>query len=524
MPRDNITYLRNFHEAKWDEPLIFDMSVAGERGVLLPQPADEVEKEVGDCMAELPAYLRRKQPPLLPEVSQMRVNRHYLHLSQETLGADVSIDISQGTCTMKYSPKVQEHLMSRNPNITEIHPLQPASTMQGILEVYYKVEGFLREISGLDHFSFQAGGGAQGVLANASIVRAYHEVRGDSKRDEIITTIFSHPCDAGSPATAGYKVITLMPDANGYPDLEAFKAAVSSRTAAIFITNPEDTGIYNPRIKEYTDAAHEAGALCVYDQANANALLGIARAKEAGFDLCHFNLHKTFSSPHGCMGPGVGAIGVKEFLEPYLPVPRVTFDGNQYALNYDCPQSIGQVRSFFGNAPIVLKAYMWIMQMGADGLKEASVISVLNNQYMCKHIAQIPGAVIHYAEGKRRMEQVRYSWEKLKEETGFGTEDVQRRMVDFGLQHYWMSHHPWIIPEPFTLEPCESYSKDDIDEYLAILRQISKECYENPEIIENAPHNAPIHKLLKTELDDFDEVAVTWRQWKKRKQKRSKTQ
>jgi glycine dehydrogenase subunit 2 len=320
-----------------------------------------------------------------------------------------------------------------------------------------------------------------------------------------------------SLSTVELKVITLMPDDNGYPDLEAMKAALSDRTAAIFITNPEDTGIYNPRIKEYTDAARQAGALCVYDQANANALLGIARAKEAGFDLCHFILHKTFSAPHGCMGPGVGAIGVKEFLKPFLPVPRVEFDGSEYTLNYEYPQSIGRVRSFFGNAPIVLKAYMWIMQMGADGLKEASVISVLNNQYMCKHIAQIPGVVIHYAEGKRRMEQVRYSWEKLKADTGFGTEDVQRRMVDFGLQHYWMSHHPWIIPEPFTLEPCEAYSKDDIDEYLAILRQISKECYENPEIIENAPHNAPIHKLLKTELDDYEDITVTWRQWKKKK-------
>ncbi|MGE5380501.1 MAG: aminomethyl-transferring glycine dehydrogenase subunit GcvPB, partial [Methylocystaceae bacterium] len=424
MARDNETLLRDFHEAKWDEPLIFDMSIPGERGVLLPQPSEEIEKEAEDCMAELPDYLLRKAPPVLPEVGQMRVNRHYLHLSQETLGADVTIDISQGTCTMKYSPKFQEHLAARNPDITEIHPLQPSSTMQGILEIYHKVEGFLKEISGLDAFSFQAGGGAQGVLANASIVRAYHESRGDLKRDEIITTIFSHPCDAGSPATAGYKVITLMPDDNGYPDLEAMKAALSDRTAAIFITNPEDTGIYNPRIKEYTDAARQAGALCVYDQANANALLGIARAKEAGFDLCHFNLHKTFSAPHGCMGPGVGAIGVKEFLKPFLPVPRVEFDGSEYTLNYDYPQSIGRVRSFFGNAPIVLKAYMWIMQMGADGLKEASVISVLNNQYMCKHIAQIPGVVIHYAEGKRRMEQVRYSWEKLKADTGFGTEDV----------------------------------------------------------------------------------------------------
>lgn len=517
MGRNKDTLLRNFHEARWDEQLIFDMSVPGERGVLLPQPSAEVEAAVKDCWEGLPDFLKRKKDPLLPEVSQMRVNRHYLRLSQETLGADVTIDISQATCTMKYSPRVQEHLTARNPNITEIHPLQDPATMQGILEIYYKVEEFLREISGLDYFSFQPGGGAQGVLANASIVRAYHEERGDEKRDEIITTIFSHPCDAGSPATLGYKVITLMPDENGYADLEAMKASLSDRTAAIFITNPEDTGIYNPRIKEYVDAAHEVGALCVYDQANANALLGIARAKEAGFDLCHFNLHKTFSAPHGCMGPGVGAIGCRQFLKPYLPVPRVEYNGSEYTLDYDCPRSIGQVRSFFGNAPVIVKAYMWIMQMGADGLKEAAVISVLNSQYMDKYIRRIPGVVVYYDQGKRRLEQVRYSWEKLKEDTGLGTEDVQRRLVDFGLQHYWMSHHPWVVPEPFTLEPCESYSKDDMDEYLAILRQISRECYENPEIVRDAPHNAPIHKLVQTELDDYEDITVTWRQWKKKK-------
>ncbi|MDD2586688.1 MAG: aminomethyl-transferring glycine dehydrogenase subunit GcvPB [Syntrophomonadaceae bacterium] len=519
MARDKNTLLRDFHEARWDEPFIFEMSVPGERGVLVPRPCEEVASQAGDVIGELPEFIKRKTQPQLPEVGQMRVNRHYMRLSQETLGADVNIDISQGTCTMKYSPKVQEHLAARNPNVTEIHPLQDPSTMQGILEVYYRTEQFLKEISGLDSFSFQSGGGAHAVLANAYIVRAYHADRGDDKRDEIITTIFSHPCDAGSPATAGYKVITLMPDENGYANLDAMKSSLSERTAAIFITNPEDTGIYNPRIKEYVDAAHEAGALCVYDQANANAVLGIARAKEAGFDLCHFNLHKTFSAPHGCMGPGVGALGAKGFLQQYLPVPRVEFDGEKYYLDDNCPNSIGRVRSFLGNFPVVLKAYMWIMQMGADGLREAAIISVLNSQYMTKYIRQIPGVVIHYAEGKRRLEQVRYSWEKLKEDTGFGTEDVQRRLVDYGVQHYWMSHHPWIIPEPFTLEPCEAYSKDDMDEYLSILRQISKECYEQPDLIRNCPHNAPIHRLVKTELNDYEEIAVTWRQYLKRNNK-----
>jgi glycine dehydrogenase subunit 2 len=295
------------------------------------------------------------------------------------------------------------------------------------------------------------------------------------------------------------------------------KASLSERTAAIMITNPEDTGIYNPRIEEYVKAAHKVGALCSYDQANANGMLGIARAKEAGFDLCHFNVHKTFSTPHGCMGPAMGAQGVVAKLAKFQPVPKVAFDGKKYYLDYNQPESIGKVRAFFGNASIVVKAYAWIMQHGHDGLREVAECSVLNNNYMEKKIREIPGVVVWYAEGKRRLEQVRYCWTKLKEETGVGTDDVMRRMADFGLQHYWTSHHPWVVPEPFTLEPCESYSKDDIDEYVAVLRQCSKEAYENPEYIKNAPYNLPVHKVPEPEIDEPEKIAVTWRQYLKKK-------
>jgi len=386
--------------------------------------------------------------------------------------------------------------------------------------MYYKFESFLREISGLDYFSFEPGGGAQGVYANACIVRAYHAERGDYKRDEIITSMFSHPCDAASPATAGYKVITLMPAENGLPDIEAMKAALSERTAGIFITNPEDTGIYNSQIDEFVKAAHDAGALCSYDQANANGMLGIARAKEAGFDLCHFNVHKTFSAPHGCMGPAMGAIGVIKDLSRYLPVPRVESDGRKYYLDYNRPHSIGKVRSFFGNAPLVLKAYAWIMQHGAAGLREVAECSVLNNNYLEKKIREIPGVEVWYAEGKRRLEQVRYSWKKLNEDTGVTTDDVSRRITDYGLQHYHTSHHPYVVPEPFTLEPCDSYSKADIDEFAAVFNRVSEEAYENPELVQNAPHNAPIHKVKTPAINEPERIIVTWRQLIKKKCKK----
>jgi len=517
MGRNPTTLLRKFHQARWDEPIILEMSTPGERGVLVRQAEKAVQTEVGDGLSAIPAGLRRTTSPQLPEVNQVRVLRHFMHLSQETMGTDVTIDISQGTCTMKYSPKVQEHIATRHPGMADVHPWQPESTMQGLLEVIYKLDHFLREISGLDRFTFQPGGGAQGVYTGASMVRAYHAARGDRDRSEVITTMFSHPCDSAAPATAGFKIITLMPDKMGYPDVAALRAALSERTAAIFITNPEDTGIYNPRIQEYVQAAHEAGALCYYDQANANGMLGIARAKEAGFDLCHFNLHKTFSVPHQCMGGSVGAVGVREDLAKFLPVPTVEFDGRQYFLNYEASASIGKIRSFFGNPQSMLKAYAWIMQHGADGLREAAECSVLNNNYLEKKLSEVPGVSVHYAADKRKLEQIRYSWEKLFQDTGVGTEDVMRRMADYGLQHYWMSHPPWIVPQPFTLEPCESYSKDDLDEYAAVLRQISKEAYEDPELVKTAPRNQVVHKVPEPSIDEPERIAVTWRQYLKKK-------
>ena len=518
MGRDPSTLLRKFHQARWDEPIIPEMSVPGERGILVRTAESQVQDEVGDGVSAIPSSLRRTAPLKLPEINQVRVLRHFMHLSQETMGTDVTIDISQGTCTMKYSPKVQEHIATRHPGMGELHPLQPDSTMQGLLEVIYKLDQFLREISGLDRFTFQPGGGAQGVYTGASIIRKYHTARGDENRNEVITTMFSHPCDSAAPATAGFKIITLMPDDMGYPDVNALKAALSQRTAAIFITNPEDTGVYNPAIHQYVEAAHDAGALCYYDQANANGMLGIARAKEAGFDLCHFNLHKTFSVPHQCMGGSVGAVGCREELARFLPVPRVDFDGQQYHLVHDASESIGKVRSFFGNPQSLLKSYAWIMQHGADGLREAAECAVLNNNYLEKKLKEVPGVSVRYSPDKHKLEQIRYSWEKLYEDTGVGTEDVMRRMADYGLQHYWMSHHPWIVPQPFTLEPCESYSKDDLDEYVAVLRQISQEAYENPDLVKTAPHNQVVHQVPEPSIDQPERIAVTWRQYlKKRK-------
>jgi len=512
------TKLRKFHQAKWDEPIIFELSKEGERGLLIPEAEKEIEESIGDGISVLPENMIRTEAPRLPEISQMRILKHYLRLSQQCLGADLNVDIGQGTCTMKYSPKINE-VLSRSPKVAELHPLQDESTVQGALEIIYKLDTFLREISGLSQFSLQPGGGSSAIFAMASIIRAYHEANGEAEqRDEMVTTIFSHPSDAAAAASKGYRIITIYQDKDGLPDVEALKKAVSKRTAGLLITNPEDTGIFNPRITEFTRIIHDAGGLCGYDQANANGILGVTRAKESDFDLCFFNLHKTFSSPHGCGGPAVGALGVTEGLINYLPVPIIGFDGEKYFLNYNLPRTIGKVRGFLGVFPVVLRAYAWIMSLGAVGLKEAANIAVLNNNYILNKVKQIHGASAPYAKGRHRIEQARYSWEKLTEETGVSTEEVSCRMADFGF-HLWSSHHPFIVPQPFTIEPTESYSKDEIDEYLSVLNKVAKEAYENPEKVKNAPHNSVVHKIDQSTLDNPGKWAITWRAYLKKYKK-----
>lgn len=513
---------RNFHQARWDEPFILDMGNSGERGIII----SEVEEACRfDASSLIPAGLARRYPPKLPELGQMQVLRHYLRLSQETIGTDINIDIGLGTCTMKYSPKVHEQIV-RSPKLMEIHPYQDESTLQGILEILYNTAEYLKEISGMDAFSLQPSGGTQAIYSNVSVIKAYHEANGEGEqRDEIITTILSHPGNPGAAATKGYKIITLMPDDSGYPDFEALRNAVSERTAGLLITNPEDTGLFNPRIKEYTDLVHSVGGLCCYDQANLNGLFCITRAKEAGFDMCHYNLHKSFSSPHGCQGPGAGAQGVLERLAKYLPAPVVSYDGQTYSLDYNRPDSIGKLRKFYGVPSVVTRTYAYIRSLGQEGLRQAAELSILNNNYMLKHLLEIKGLSMPYAEGVRRLEQARLSWQELTAETGITTDDICRRIVDYGFQDYFSSHHPRVIPEPFTPEPVETYSKDDIDEFIAAFKAIAEECYKNPELVKTAPHKAALATRINDEsVNDIKCFATTLRAFRKYVEQISKSQ
>jgi glycine dehydrogenase subunit 2 len=419
---------------------------------------------------------------------------------------------------MKYNPKVNEAL-ARSPKLTEVHPLQDSSTVQGILEIMYRLGKLLCAISGMDEFSLQPRGGAHAVLTNARIIRAYHELNGELKqRNEIVTTVLSHPCNGGSPAVAGFKVITLYPDPEtGIPNVEALKAAVSKHTAGMTITDPYDTGIFDPCIDEYIKIVHEAGGLVAIDQANANSLFGRLRIGDVGADLCHFNLHKSFSTPHGSHGPGSAPIGVKKHLSKFLPVPTVEFDGKEYYLDSDRPHSIGKVSGFHGVIPAALKAYAWIMTMGAEGLHETSEVAVINNNYLIRKLLKVRGVALPWTKSHpRRLQEARFSLQQMKEETGVGIDDVNRRIVDFGIQKCFTSHEPWIVPQPFTPGPPESTPKEDLDRFAEVLQQISQEAYTNPEIVREAPHNCAISRIDPSPSRDPKKWALTWRAYLKK--------
>jgi len=507
--------LRKYHSAVWDEPIVMEMGRPGRRGVVFGEPEQEVSSLVGSADELVPASMLRSERAQLPELSEHEVLRHYLHLSQEPLGM-IGISLF-GTCTMKYNPRVNE-LIATRPEITEIHPYQDEDSLQGILEILHGCDLMLRELSGMDQFSFQAGGGAHSAYANACLTRAYHAARGElGQRDQVVVTIQTHPCGPATAAAAGFEVVTLMLEENGYPSVEALKAAVSERTAALVVNNPDDMGIYNPQIKEWIDIVHDAGGLCFYDHANFNGVMGKIRARELGFDACMYMLHKSFGAPKGGLGPAVGAYGCTAELARFLPGPIVDFDGERYLLDSDRPDSMGKVREFWGNVPQVVKAYSWLRAMGAEGIHEARDLSVLANNYMEQRILSIPGVTRSNPENTHwRMEMTRYSLETLQQDTGVTAHDVQNRMVDFGIDAPWLSHEPWLVPEPITPEAGETWSKEELDYWVAVLEEVSREAYTNPEIVKTAPHNQAVHQLDDGHLEDPERWAMTWRAYTKK--------
>ena len=508
-----MTRLSQFHAAKWAEPVVMEMGRSGARGQLFPTPEPEVVEVVGPSV--IPAAMARIDRPELPEITEFEVQRHYLHLSQMTLGM-MGVSLF-GTCTMKYNSKTAEYA-TLTPNLAEVHPYQHPDTLQGILKIIHDFDGILRSLSGMDQFIFQAGGGADAAYTMTAVARAYWADRGMlGHRTEMVTSVQAHPCNPATAAAAGFDVVNLPLEDSGYPSLDALRAAVSDRTALIMINNPDDMGIYNPEIKEWVQIAKKAGALCFYDHANFNGVMGKLSARELGFDACMFMLHKTFGAPKAGGGPAVGAYGCTDELAPYLPAPVVIKDADRYFLDEDRPKSTGKVREFWGNMPQVVKAYAWARAMGAEGIQLGSDISVLANNYMDKKLAEIPGLKISNPHnGQYRMEMTRWSLGPLFEETGVGTVDFANRMADYGIDPWWMSHEPWIVAEPFTPEAGELWSKEDIDLWINVVAQIAQEARETPQLVKTAPHNQPVAQVKGDAFENSEKWSMTWRAYKRK--------
>ena len=509
-----MTRLPSFRAARWDEPVILEMGRPGARGQLFPLPEPEVAAAAGADL--IPAAMARRDRPELPEVTEFEAQRHYLHLSQMTLGM-MGVSLF-GTCTMKYNSKTAEHAAAR-PEMAELHPCQHPDTLQGVLEIMHEFDLILRSLAGMDRFVFQAGGGADAAFTMAALARAYWADRGMLvQRTEMVTSVQAHPCNPATAAAAGFRIVNLPLEENGYPSLDALKAAVGERTALVMINNPDDMGIYNPEIKEWVVAAKAAGALCFYDHANFNGVMGRLSAGELGFDACMFMLHKTFGAPKAGGGPAVGAFGCTEALAPYLPAPLVVREGDRYALDHDRPRSCGKVREFWGNVPQVMKGYAWARAMGAEGIRLAADISVVANNYMDTRLARIPGLARSNPQvSARRMEMTRWSLGPLAEETGIGTADFANRMADYGIDPWWMSHEPWIVPEPFTPEAGELWSREDIDLWIDVVARIAEEARAAPDLVRTAPHNQPVAQVKGEVFDDPARWAMTWRAYQRKR-------
>jgi glycine dehydrogenase subunit 2 len=495
--------LRHYHAARWDEPIIHQLGAPGRRGQLFPRVAAD---------ALVPPELARAMVPDLPQLSEPEVLQHYLRLSQQTLGM-MGISLF-GTCTMKYNPRTGERAAAA---LNSVHPAQPPATLQGLLAIVHGLEMILRGLSGMDRFTFQAAGGADAAWTQAVMTRAFHAARGEgSSRDQIITSLQSHPCNPATAATAGFEIITLPLGDKGYPSLESLRAAVSSRTAALMINNPDDMGVYNPEIMEWVRIVKAAGGLAFYDHANFNGVMTKIRARELGFDACMFMLHKTFGVSKGGGGPAVGAYGCTAALAPFMPGPLVAATPDGYALEHP-PQQAGKVREYMGNLHQVVKAYAWARAMGAAGLAEASDMSVILNNYMEKRLLKLRGVTRSHPEQPGwRLEMTRFSLETLFTETGVSAVDVQNRMTDFGIDAFWLSHEPWIVPQPFTPEAGEMWSREDIDRWIDVLAHVIDEAYADPDFVRGAPYNQAIGKLSGDNLDDPAIWATTWAAWQRK--------
>ncbi|MDD1770242.1 MAG: aminomethyl-transferring glycine dehydrogenase subunit GcvPB [Methanomassiliicoccales archaeon] len=463
-------------------------------------PFDEEAKALKDYAPE--ELLRTDLD--LPSLPEREVVKHYVNLSQMTYSVDNGM-YPLGSCTMKFNPKYADVLASL-PTVEDIHPFQDEESVQGALRLMRELELALCEISGMDAITLQPAAGAHGELTGMLLTKAYHKKSGE-ERTEVVVPDSAHGTNPASAAMAGFQVIEIPSSKEGLVDIKALKAAVSRKTAAFMITNPNTLGLFESDIQAIAEIVHDAGALLYYDGANLNAVMGRTTPGKMDFDIVHFNLHKTFGTPHGGGGPGAGPVGVKARIEPFLPLPRIVERGGSYHLDYDRQDSIGKVRAFYGNFAVLVRAYAYILRKGGNGLRQASDRAVLNANYL-KHELQ---DVYPVPYGEVCKHEFVVSGKRLKDEKGVRTLDVGKRLLDYGY-HAPTIYFPSLIEEALMIEPTETETKETLDGFASVLRKIATE--EDAETIRSAPHNAAAKRV--DEVYAAKEAILSYRAFKRK--------
>ena len=456
--------------------LLFERSRAGRGSDLLPA-----------CDVPVVTYdqgLLRAEAPRLPEMAEVDLSRHYTELAKQTHGVNDGF-YPLGSCTMKYNPRVNEEAAAQ-PGFTQLHPLQPVETVQGALEVIHTAEKMLCEITGMDGMTFQPAAGAHGEYTGLLLIRKYHQSRGDTARTKIIVPDSAHGTNPASATMAGFKVVSVPSNEQGGVDLDALRKAVGPDTAGLMLTNPNTVGLFDPNILEITQIIHDAGGLCYYDGANLNAIMGHVRPGDMGFDCVHLNLHKTFSTPHGGGGPGSGPVGCKAMLAQFLPSPHVEEKDGKFV--FAAPEhTMGQVRSFYGNFLVVVKALAYLITLGKEGIPEASAGAVLNANYLMKQLA----GAYDMSYDTQCMHEFVMTLQGLAHDTGVTAMDVAKRLLDFGM-HPPTMYFPLIVHEALMVEPTETESMETLDEAARVFLDILAEAKTDAESLHHAPHDCPI--------------------------------
>ncbi|MDD3535752.1 MAG: aminomethyl-transferring glycine dehydrogenase subunit GcvPB [Candidatus Cloacimonetes bacterium] len=471
---------------------IFELSSAGRAGATLPP------REIDTPLDKLiPQKYQRLRAPRLPEVSELDVMRHYISLSHKNHFIEKGL-YPLGSCTMKYNPKIHE-LLVRNSCFANLHPYQPESTLQGALELLYELQKDLSEISGMAQVTLQPVAGAQGEFTGIKIIEAYHKAKGNTHKTKIIIPDSAHGTNPATCHLVGFDVVELKSDEHGRCDMARLREIVDENTAGFMLTNPNTLGLFETHIEEIAELLHSVDALIYMDGANLNALLGIVQPGKIGFDIIHFNLHKTFSTPHGGGGPGAGPVGVVEKLIPYLPVPIMSKDDNGYHLDYaHAATSIGKVHTFYGNFAVLVRAYIYIKMLGAKGLRRASENAILNANYLQKRLE----AYYHIQHKEYCMHEFVADGSWQKKENGVNTLDIAKRLLDKGF-HAPTVYFPLIIPEAMMIEPTETESLDSLNAFADAMIEIAQESKENPELLHEAPLTTPVRRV-----DDVRAVKV----------------